>query len=222
METVIEATIPTDRFVLAETVDRVSAVEIEFVRLALQQAGCVVPFLWGAASQQEQLDDALQNDPDTDRVVCLSGGEHRRLYSLEWTPEATRRINELAAITGSVLTVRGTSDHWRVRTLFPDRETAAETFRSWRDDGINPSLSSISTISCEKGSMLGLSATQYETIARAVQTEYYSVPRETTLDELAADLKVSHQAVSERLRRGHSHLAERLLAETTTGREDQQ
>ena len=217
METVIEATIPTDQFVLAETIEQVPTVEFEFVRLALHNAGDVLPFLWGAASQPEQLDAALQNDSTTDRVACLSSGENRGLYSLAWTPEATRRINELAERTGSVLTVRGTSDQWTVRTLFPDRETASETFQSWCDDGINPSLSRVSNISCATEPPMGLSATQYDTIAHAFQTDYYSVPRGTTLDELAIHLKVSHQAVSERLRRGHFHLAERMLADATTG-----
>jgi len=217
METVIEATIPTDQFVLAETIEQVPTVEFEFVRLALHNAGDVLPFLWGAASQPEQLDAALQNDSTTDRVACLSSGENRGLYSVAWTPEATRRINELAERTGSVLTVRGTSDQWTVRTLFPDRETASETFQSWCDDGINPSLSRVSNISCATEPPIGLSATQYDTIAHAFQTDYYSVPRGTTLGELASHLKVSHQAVSERLRRGHFHLAERMLADATTG-----
>jgi predicted DNA binding protein len=37
------------------------------------------------------------------------------------------------------------------------------------------------------------------------------VPRETTLANLAAEIEVSHQALSERLRRGHGTLVERSL-----------
>lgn len=217
----IEATIPTDQFILAETIEQIPTVEFEFVRLALHNAECVLPFLWGTASQPEQLDAALENDSATARVTRLSSGENRHLYAIEWTPEATSLIKEFAETHGSVLAVTGTANQWTVRTLFPDRETASDTFQSWCDDSINPSLSRIGNMSCEKETMMGLSSTQYNTIAKAFQTEYYSVPRGTTLDELAADLKVSHQAVSERLRRGHAHLAERLLTEATTGGADQ-
>jgi hypothetical protein len=71
------------------------------------------------------------------------------------------------------------------------------------------------SLSRREGDAAGLSATQYDTIARAFRTDYYDVPRGTTLSELASTFGVSHQAVSERLRRGHSHLVERLLSEST-------
>lgn len=217
METVIEVTIPPDQFVLAETIERIPTVEFEVVRLALQHTESMMPFLWGAASQPDQLDAALQTDPATDRVTCLSSGADRGLYAIAWTASATSRINEFAETSGSVLAIHGTADQWTVQTLFSDRETASETFQSWCDDGINPSLSRVSTISREKEAMTGLSSMQYSTIAHAFQTEYYSVPRGITLDELATELDVSHQALSERLRRGHSHLAERMLADPPIG-----
>lgn len=221
METVIDATLPTDQFVLEETIEVVSDVEFEFARLAIHSSDCTVPFLWASTNQPEQLDAALQNDSSTERVHCLSREDGQCLYSIDWTKRAARRIDRLVEADGSVLAVRGTSDHWTVQTLFTDRETASETFQTWCDEGVTPSLSCIGSISRGDETSMGLSATQYSTIARAFQTGYYDIPRGTTLAELAADLDVSHQALSERLRRGHAHLVERLLSESATGAKQQ-
>ncbi|MFD1600829.1 helix-turn-helix domain-containing protein [Halobellus rarus] len=215
METVVDATIPTDQFVLEETIERVPDVEFEFVRFAINDSACPVPFLWGSTSQPDRLDAALQNDSSTERVSCLSWDDGRGLYSIDWTERAACLIDGFDETGGSVLDVRGTSDRWMVQILFPDRSTASEAFQAWCDDGINPSLSRVSNLSCRSDNMRGLSATQHSTIAEAFQRNYYNVPRGTTLAELATDLEVSHQALSERLRRGHSHLVERMLSEST-------
>jgi predicted DNA binding protein len=215
METVVDATIPTDQFVLEETIKRVPDVEFEFVRFAIHDSACTMPFLWGSTSQPDRLDAALQNDSSTEGVSCLSRGDSRGLYSIDWTERAACLIDGFAETGGSVLDVRGTSDRWAVQILFPDRVTASEAFQAWCDDGINPSLSRVSNLSCRDDTIRGLSATQHSTISKAFQRDYYNVPRGTTLEELATDLEVSHQALSERLRRGHSHLVEQMLSEST-------
>jgi hypothetical protein len=57
-----------------------------------------------------------------------------------------------------------------------------------------------------------LSDVQRETLRVAYESGYYSVPRAAALGELAARLGVSHQAISERLRRGVGSLIEYTLA----------
>ncbi|SDF27776.1 hypothetical protein SAMN04488067_10370 [Halorubrum xinjiangense] len=215
METVVDATIPTDQFVLEETLARVPDVELEAVRFAVNSSACAMPFLWASTRRPERLTAALVNDPSTERVNRLSREDGRHLYSIDWTADAARLIDEFAEADGSMLDVQGTADRWTFRILFSDRASASETFQSWRDDGLEPSLARVGSLSCREGETTGLSTTQYDTIAQAFQTDYYDVPRGTTLEELAADFGVSHQAVSERLRRGHSHLVEQLLSEST-------
>lgn len=216
METVIDATIPTDRFVLEDTLKAVPDVEVEFVRLAIHSSSCAVPYVRASTSQPDRLDTALQEDPSTERVRCLSGGDGRRLYSVDWTKRAARRIEGFAESGGAVRSLRGTSDRWVVQALFSDRASASETFQTWRDEEISPSLSCIGKNPHGSETPRELSPVQYDTIERAFQTDYYEIPRGTTLGALATELGVSHQALSERLRRGHSHLVERLLSESTT------
>ncbi len=49
-------------------------------------------------------------------------------------------------------------------------------------------------------------------LIKAKEMGYYDVPRGISLSELADELGVSHQALSERLRRGHGRLIDRTLS----------
>lgn len=214
METVVDVTIPADQFVLEETFEQVPDIEFEIVRFAVHSSAATMPFLWGETSQPDRLERALQNDSAAARARHLSRSHGRCLYKIGWTERAACVINDFVESAGSVLDARGASGQWTFQVLFPDRTTASDTFQTWCDDGIDPSLCRINNLSCRQDDEMGLSPTQHSTIVEAFQTDYYDVPRGTTLEELAMDFDVSHQALSERLRRGHAHLVERMLSES--------
>lgn len=221
METVVAATVPVEQFVLEETLGQISDVEIEFVRFAIHNAACPVSFFRTSTTRPDELDDAFREDPSVERVRCLSLDEDRGLYSVDWAPLAASRIEGFVETAGAVLDVRGTADQWEFQILFPDRATASDAFQTWCDNGIDPTLSRIGGLPGRNTGKGGLSATQHSTIAQAFETDYYDVPRGTTLEELATGFGVSHQAVSERLRRGHSHLVEQLLSDAPSGVENE-
>lgn len=56
-----------------------------------------------------------------------------------------------------------------------------------------------------------LSDEQQTTLRLAYDRGYYSIPREIRAKALAEELGVTHQAVSERLRRGRGNLVEHML-----------
>lgn len=55
---------------------------------------------------------------------------------------------------------------------------------------------------------------QYTALTQACQHGYFKIPRELDLDDLAAMMNISHQALSERLRRGHETLIKTTLLGT--------
>ncbi len=57
----------------------------------------------------------------------------------------------------------------------------------------------------------GVTQAQRETLMRAVQGGYYSIPRRMSTQDLADDLGISDQAVTERLRRAIVALTENTL-----------
>lgn len=62
-----------------------------------------------------------------------------------------------------------------------------------------------------------LTRPRYEALRAAYDRGYFEVPREIDLQELAAELDISHQALGERLRRAKADLVEQtIFAEGTT------
>ncbi|MFC7009142.1 helix-turn-helix domain-containing protein [Halalkalicoccus salilacus] len=57
----------------------------------------------------------------------------------------------------------------------------------------------------------GLTERQRNTLVAAFEAGYFTVPRETSLSDLAERQDASHQALSERLRRATGNLVESAL-----------
>jgi predicted DNA binding protein len=90
----------------------------------------------------------------------------------------------------------------------------ARTYESWREAGIDPSIRRVNGVEdVMSHGGVGLSRHQHDALVTAFEEDYYAVPRGVTLDGLADELGVSHQALSERLRRGHRNLVESTLCE---------
>lgn len=56
-----------------------------------------------------------------------------------------------------------------------------------------------------------MTTNQQDALVRAFEAGYFNVPKEVTLTELAEAQGVSHQAMSEQIRRGIHHLIEQTL-----------
>jgi len=112
---------------------------------------------------------------------------------------------------GAILEAHGTSEKWTFRIVFPDRDAVSATYDACGEHDIEVEQL---TGPAESPLLGGFSLTdeQFTTVEAAVNSGYYDIPRQTTLAELATDLDVSHQALSERLRRGHRTLIESVLA----------
>lgn len=120
------------------------------------------------------------------------------------------------AISTDVLVLEATSnaDTWEFDLWVPDRESLGQ-FRSRCDDAAL-SLSIHSMYNDEPqavGDVYGLTEYQREILQLAVRRGYFTIPREVTLSELAAELDLSSQAASERLRRGIRTLVQTVLDE---------
>ena len=64
----------------------------------------------------------------------------------------------------------------------------------------------------EPAGRFGLTDSQYRALVLAASRGYYEVPKAVTLAELAEEIGVSHQALSEQLRRGTGALVEDVLS----------
>jgi predicted DNA binding protein len=85
--------------------------------------------------------------------------------------------------------------------------------------GIDFDVMNIHDLTGHSGSRVGLTDCQQMALQVAAERGYYTVPRETTADELAEEFGISHQALSERLRRAHGNLVHQILGTRNEGEE---
>ncbi len=215
MATVVDMTIPTGQFALSETFDAVPDASFETVRVAAHSPHGVMPFIRVSSSELEAVDQALRNDGTTQTVSRLSKDGNSALYQITWQTRVRVAVEIFVQADGSLLGAYGQSDRWKLRMLFPDRASVSETYNDWRDHNIDPSIQRVNGVSdMIDYNGIDLSTCQYETLIEAFETDYYDVPRGITLDGLAEELDVSHQALSERLRRGHRNLIATTLCDS--------
>ena len=212
MGTIVDASVPTDQFALSDTFDAVADAEFETVRVVAHDAGHPMPFLWGEAADRDALYDALAADASTEGVRRLASDEKRDLYRVEWDASIGTVVSLLIEEGATLLGARGADDRWTLHVLFRDHDAVSTTFDACAEAGIDLSIRRVNgvTDSVANGGS-GLSADQHEALRAAFETDYYAVPRGMTLEALAGELDVSHQALSERLRRGHRNLVESTL-----------
>jgi hypothetical protein len=94
----------------------------------------------------------------------------------------------------------GTPDGWVFRLRAPDGEAIRELREDCRDRSTGFTVRYLDQSPGDVDEY-GLTRKQREVLLVAAEAGYFSLPRESTLDDLAAELDISDQAVLERLRR---------------------
>ncbi|WP_123538543.1 helix-turn-helix domain-containing protein [Halosimplex salinum] len=212
MSTIVKATLPAEQFALAETFETVPDVEFDAVRLVTHGTDRVVPLLWATDGDSTEVEAALEADGSTDDVALVSRRNHDSLFKMRWTARVRFVTHVLVEAQGAVVSARGTTDGWTFRVLFPEHDAVSTTYDACEEQGIDLDVTQIYHLD-DAPSLGGFHLTdqQFKTVRTALERGYYEVPRETTLEELATELDVSHQALSERLRRGHLALIENVV-----------
>jgi len=220
MSTIVEASVPAAQFALADTLERIPGAEFRLVRHVAGGDSGAVPFLWARADDRDRLLDALERDDSTEDVDVLADFEEESLVAVDWRSRIRVLEHVVAEEDATVLDARGREEAWHLRLFFPDHDSVGAVYEWCKDDGIDVDLERICDLSdaCQRGN-LGLTEEQYEAISRAYEAGYYDVPRKINQEELASTFDVSHQALSERLRRGHQTVVANVLYRKLDGPE---
>jgi predicted DNA binding protein len=213
MSTIAELEIPAKEFALSATFDAVPDAEFEVERVVAYERDRLLPFTWATADEsgREALDEALRSDPSVGEFEVLADLEDEWLYRMDWVRAIDLVVHVLLEEQATVLTAFGEHDRWLLRVLFPDRDALSQSYDFCERKGLSVEMTSIYELDQRRSGQFGLTADQLESLVTAAEMGYYSVPREATLKAVAAELGISHQALSERLRRGHGRLVRNAL-----------
>lgn len=204
MVTITDIEIPADGFALSQTFATVSDATFEGEPAVAHGEG-IVPLVWATTRDFERLEASFETDPTVIDASRLTDMEDGRLYRMRWA-ETVGTVSDRLLNGGTVLHADAEDGRWRMRVAFPDRETLSEGYAFGAENGIRIEIESIYEMDSRKNTLFGLTDNQHETLRVALERGYYDVPRGISLTDLAEEMGISHQALSERLRRGHRSL----------------
>ncbi len=219
MSTIAELSIPAPEFALAVTLDALPHVKFEVERVVAHEGDRIMPFVWATGeTDRESLDETLSADPSIESFSELATFDDEWLYRMEWVEDIRIVLHVLLDQNGTVLNADGRDEEWELRLLFPDRDSLSATYDFCQDEGLSMTVERIYELGGESRDRYGLTELQHETLVAAVEAGYFDIPQESTLDDLADELDITHQALSERLHRGHKTLIENALIVGRMGR----
>ncbi len=203
MTTVVDLEIPAENLGLSETFERLPSFEFRIGGVI----GDGPPLVWTSGADRSAIESALEADPSVDLVAVLIHSEDERLLVRLEFDRSMKLFHRIAAEhAGAVLEATGRDGTWSLTLLFHDREPLSRAHRRFERYGFEATVGRVATMDGADDDGTPLTETQYKTIATAYELGYFDVPRKVTLQELATELGISHQALSERLRRSHAAL----------------
>jgi predicted DNA binding protein len=210
----LSATIHVDSSALATSVGRAPDVDVTIEQRTMTEDGSLDLTLRGSGAELNAFEAGLEEDETVSRWTPVGGTDTRRLYRVRLTERAssTIRCDRWADGMAVFPSIERTEGGWTVEAVLPTRAVLQQFRTNCESDGVGFELLRV-TEGDQSGDdqQFGLTELQAETLLTAFDRGYYSVPRRANLEDLAEPLGVSHQALSERLRRGIGSLIEHTV-----------
>lgn len=211
MTTTAEFTVDSGDFALGSCFEGLSDVTIELEKI-VPTSTSVVPYLWVRAADADELEAALDAHRATQEITLVERIQERHLLRVDWNPAHEAFLHIMVEANVALLSARGTEAKWNLVIRGDTHESISDFQAYCRDAGIPIELTSLSDLStAEIEDEYGVTETQREALVLAYERGYFDSPRESTLQEIAAELDISRQALASRLRRGHRRLLEATL-----------
>lgn len=210
MSLIAEFTVPSSELMLERTLEAAPEMRVEIERLATHSREWVMPFFWATGGDFQTFEEIAADDPTVRSIATVQKQEETRLYNAHWSEGVLELIDTVIDRHGAMLEASASHDGWYLKLRFLDREQLT-TFREHFEDGHGFELHRLSEPAMPKQTKYDLTPKQREALLTALESGYFTVPRETTITELGEMLDVSSNSVSQRLRRAHAALVENTL-----------
>lgn len=212
MPIVAEYTAASRDLPLGPTLRRLPDVAIDVERQFATDPERPIGFFWATYDDFDAFEETLRDDPTVERFERFGDRRKRALYRIRQSGSGTLdSYRRWVALGAQPLSRRGTEGRWTVRMRFPDRAAFGSYLEYLVDAGVDVHVRRLSEEFVDTIDDGPLTDPQREALRLAYERGFYEIPRRTTLGDLASELGVSDQAVSERLRRAQARLIDEYV-----------
>jgi predicted DNA binding protein len=211
MSVIVELTIPSTAFELGRILRVEGPTQVTLERM-VPLGGEPTPFVRVRNDARETFERSVSDHPSVNDIKLVNTHDDETLYALDWELSEDSLLRRILDLDAVLLSATGGADAWGLEVRFPTHEALSAFQDYYIDEEIQVSVERIyNPTKPEAGPWYGLTPPQRETLAHAVDSGYYSLPREISTKELADGFDISDQAVTERLRRGIATLVSNTL-----------
>ena len=203
MSTIAEFRVPASDTALAPTFDTVPEATLELE----SSVSKTLPSLWVSGVDRESIETAFSQDPTVERFELVASTDDRLLYDVD-SERCREWYDLLLSADGSLLEGVAADGWWQFKMRFRTRDHLAETHERLEDADVTVDLVRVTDVSSLTSTNSRLTPEQHEALTAAFENGYFQIPRQISMEELAQELGISHQALSERLRRAYGTLVD--------------
>lgn len=220
MSVILEFTVPAEDFRLGQVLSGATGMRFELERI-VPTGNMVMPFLWVTGDAHATFEDHVRSNSAVEELLRLDELDDSWLYRIEWRESPTDLIGAIAEAEGSILEARG-ADEWVFRVRFNDHDRLSQFHDYVVDQELPLRIDRTYTLSeaTDRGHRFDLTPDQREALLLALKRGYFATPREAELDELADELDITRQALSNRIRRGNEKVLRGALLSSITDFDD--
>lgn len=207
MSTIAEFRVPAADLALSDAFERLPELVVQLE----SSISRTVPSLWIAGGPPSEVATALAADPSVENAELLIEADDRFLYDVTPAERARQQFDRLLESNATVLDATGRAGWWHLEMRFPDRSALAQTHDRLDENGTRIEVVRVARLGGKPEAHSRLTPEQREALIAAHEHGYFEIPRRTSMEELAETLGISHQALSERLRRAYETLVDAEL-----------
>ncbi|MDS0295873.1 helix-turn-helix domain-containing protein [Halogeometricum luteum] len=211
MSVVVEFALPAESFPFGRSTSGDPSVRVQLERLVPLNKSRI-PFLWATGEDLEQFERHLRESEVVKRVEAVTRVGNSVLYQTEWDTDKETFLNGISDQDGAIMEGHSNSE-WSFTVRFPNHAalTGFHQFYQAHDYPVRIDRVYSPGEASRREYGFGLTPEQRDTLMMAVEDGYFSVPRGTTLSEIADEVGVTKQAASERVRRGTETVLRKAL-----------
>ncbi|MFP9192185.1 bacterio-opsin activator domain-containing protein [Natronosalvus vescus] len=218
MSVILEFTVDNEQFLLGRVLSGAPPMQIQLERI-VPTGDTVIPFLWATGDDFETFERTVFDHPHVEDFVAIDNVENSTLYRGVWVDNHDNLIQGIGDVDGTILEGRSADGQWEFHLRLLDHDKLSQFYNYCSDHGISIHIVRTFTLTerTESVKQFDLSEEQREALILGLREGYFDTPSRVDLDELADELGISQQALSNRIRRGtQSVLTEALLSSPDT------